>query len=924
MARISKCILLAGAASVLFAGQAAAQDTGSDDKTLDEVIVTGSRIQNGNNTPTPVTVVPVETLQNASPATIADGLNKLPQFVNSNNQSTNDNASSNAVGNFLNLRGLGRTRTLILFDGHRVPDTAQSGGVDVNTIPQFLLSRVDVVTGGASAVYGSDAVAGVVNFIVDTKFTGLKVEAEAGVSDRNDNGTQRFGIGWGTDVQDGRGHFLASYNYANSEGIDSKTSRRHGALVPSLVGGGSAANPFIPIVNARLAVASAGGFITSGPQAGRQFALGGDIVPFANGAPTTSPGLQSGGDGLFYDAGFLASLETHQGYARFDYDLTDKVSAYVQGTYTTSKNDYPFLQFVTSGTLFTNNAFLSPASSAALSQGGATTFTIAKTSPEYLRIASKTDNYFVNGGFKGEFGDGFAWDISYTNSQSEQRTASLYNINNGKLAAALDAVRAPNGQIVCQITLVDPARYPGCVPLNLLGAGSITPEALDYVRDRTKYDLTQKMDDLTATLTGSLFSTAAGPVRFALAAEHRETSLKLISTSQPSQRADCTGLRANCTPFTTLYASNVVANAAGKQNVSEAAAEVDVPLLKDVRFAESASISGAARFTHYNTSGDVVTWKIGGDWSPTAELRFRATRSRDIRAPNLNDLFAPTNQSPTGFNDTHTGISGVTQFISNGNEDLEPEKADTFTAGFVYRPAWLDRFSIAIDYYDIKIKDAITGVNGYTAEPVCEASNGTDPLCDLVIRPLPFSDRTPANFPTAILSRPQNVAEARQTGIDTEVNYGLAVAGGDLNLRALVTYVDRQQNQILATSPNVEYAGTIYAPRWRATLLGAYKHGDWTVSALTRFRSAVSYNKDPRLVYRVGKVSAVAFMDAFVSKKVSAYGGDGEVYVSIQNLFDTRAPMQFPNVGAPGFSLPAVAGDDVVGRRFNVGLRAKF
>lgn len=938
----TKAALLGGVASLMISGpalaQAADQPAEADDQVAtnaptdeSEIIVTGSRIQNGDSSPTPVTIVSADLLQDISPATVADGLAKLPQFVGGNNQSTNNNASSNNVGNFLNLRGLGTTRTLVLFDGHRLPETAQAGGIDVNTVPQFLLQRVDVVTGGASAVYGSDAVAGVVNFVVDTKFSGLKLMGEAGVATRGDNATQRFGIGYGTDILGGRGHVLASYNYANSEGIDSKTSRKNGALVPSLAGNGGTV-PFTPVLNARVPAGTLGGLLQSTPFAfGAQFNAQGELVPVNLGTPV-GPGLFSGGETFFLDTGMFASLETHQGYGRFDYDLTDSVTAYVQGTYTRTTNDYPFIQYLFAPVLaFKDNPFLAPSAQATLTaiEPGSPVIAVGKFLSEQQRIASRTSSYFVNGGLKGELLDGrMNWDVSYTNARTKQRTASQFNVNNEKLAAASDAVRAPSGNIVCRITLIDAARFPGCVPLNVFGPGSVTPEALDFVTDETQYALVQTMDDFNATLTGSLVDLPAGPLKFALNAEHRRATLDLVSNAQPLDTVDCTNLFL-CTPGATQHQFNVVADATGRQNVTEGAVEVDVPILADRPFFHSLSVSGAARYTHYSTSGGVTTWKVGGDWEPIEGLRFRATRSRDIRAPNLNELFAPTNASPRAFADPHVegGGSGQTTIIeTGGNPNLQPEKADTLTAGLVYRPNWLPRLSFAIDYYDIKIADAIAFTAAETSNAICEASGGTDPFCQFIIRPFPFSNRTAANFPTRVISLPLNAAQFRQSGVDAEVNYSFPLFAGNVGIRGLVTYVDRQQTQQFSNLPNIDFVNRapFGVPRWRAALVTGYSDDNWTLTTFTRYRGAMSNEYDPRLTFDLPKISDSIYVDASIARKVKGLGGELEVYLSAQNLFDAEAPLLYPPPGAPGFFYPAVPGDDIIGRRLNAGFRARF
>ncbi len=734
-----------------------------------DVVVTGSRvISNGNNSPTPVTVVSTEQLQRTTPSDLPDALNRLPIFAGSSNQSTFGAAERNYTGNYLNLRSVGAARTLVLFDGHRFPPTTTDNLIDTNTIPQMLIQRVDIVTGGASAVYGSDAITGVVNFVVDKGFNGLKLNLQGGISGRNDNRSVRLGGAWGTALFAGAGHFEASFEYYDSPGIGDKFGRPYGRAVYSTQGAGTAANPFRLVRDTRLTAFSRFGLIKSGLFADQVFGGPGDSLrPFVHGRPTGTSGVESGGDGTFYNSSLQASLRSYQAFARFDYDPGNSVRFYVQATATDSRNAFSKEEnVINNATLSSQNPYLPAQYRAALAIANQGSFLFARQLTEVPRLTPTAwiRNFYIVGGLAGTLGQGTTWDLAYSHSEARQKVATIHNMNLGRLYAALDAVSAPNGDIVCNVTLTNPGLYPGCIPINPFGAATITRAAQDYILQDTYFRLHNRMEDVVASIAGTPFETWAGPVKAALSGEYRHLYMDLVSDAQPLQRTPCVGLRFNCTANTPQFASNVVGDMRHRhQRVSEAALEVDVPLLANSTLARSLNLNAAARYTHYDTSGDVMTWKIGFDWHVSRDLTFRATRSRDIRAPNLNDLYAPVNVNPSGFNDLHTGITSTIFVESAGNPGLKPEVAQTLTLGAIYRPTWLPGFSIAVDYFDLAMNNAIGNVSASNSsvQRECEASNGTSSLCALFERPLPFSDRSPANFPDSCLFAPAQRRDAR-------------------------------------------------------------------------------------------------------------------------------------------------------------------
>ena len=305
---------------------------------LEEIVVTGSRVvKNGNDSPTPVTMMNVQDMALIQPGTVADQLNNLPQFAGSRGQVTNpgggaqgtSSAATNPAANVLNLRNMGYTRTLNLFDGHRLAPTAPDGTVDTNMIPQMLLQRVDVVTGGASAVYGSDAVTGVVNFITDTHFNGVKTEARAGISHYADDITEEGGIAAGKDLFDGRGHVEFSFQSSHDPGIPQRSDRPF--EIPRWTYENPTAGTTGPYVLAPYVTNSRstfGGVILGGPLGGQMFTQPGVLQPFVNGTQL-GPYNQSGGSGAYNDATLKARLDLDQFFGRLDYDFADNVHGYV-------------------------------------------------------------------------------------------------------------------------------------------------------------------------------------------------------------------------------------------------------------------------------------------------------------------------------------------------------------------------------------------------------------------------------------------------------------------------------------------------------------------------------------------------------------------------------------------------------------------
>jgi iron complex outermembrane recepter protein len=935
------------------------QSDDSGEASIETVVITGSRIiTNGNQAPTPITVITAAQLSTITPSNIANGINKLPAFAVTSGQRNTGVASTNLVGNFLDLRAFGAQRTLILLDGNRVPATASNGTVDIDTLPQMLVERVDVVTGGASAVYGSDAVTGVVNFVLDRNFTGLKFEALAGVSSRGDDPTWKVGVAAGRNVFGNRGHVEFSFEHFFNDGIHSMLDRPLGKYVYTESGAGSVANPYVLTINSRNPQYTPGGYIGDSVLKDQFFVSNGVLAPYSHGTKTGSSGDESGGDGGYGGQGLpgsganpwlLASLKTDLLFGRFDYDVADNVHAYVQLSGAQAVNYDPYFPQWFTAKIAANNPYLPASAQQALANAGNASFTLSKSlqGEHAYTSAGFTQNADATVGFTGTLFDDFNWEAHYTHGESRLHESDPYNINQQRLTAALDATINPaSGQIVCRVSLnpAAAAQYPGCQPFNALGPTAENAGAMSYVDGYTDFTLTNTIDDFAGSISGTLIEEWAGPLKAALSGEYRDFTLNNQSNFQPTAKVDCTYLNpVTCDASKTLWTSDVGAPMDASENVWEVAAEIDVPLIKGLPLVDLFSVNAAARYTQYSVSGPATTWKVGGVWTVNDDITIRATTSRDIRAPSLYDLYAPTSVSLSGYSDILTGKGGNVSFMNTGNPSLKSEVARTTTMGIIYQPSWLPRLSMAMDYYQIGINNAITAISGLTnsIQNECIASGGTSPFCALYVRPHPISDTSAGNYPTAVLSESLNVAKTSTHGIDAEVNYNIDLAtidrvlAGTLNARLLVSYQPSLLTKSTPIAVITNGAGGVMSgarglSAGRVTFDIGYNVGAWSINAEERYYSSMHQTDNPTLVFLTPSIPEIYYTDVTVDYHFNLTGDDTETpydaFLSVQNLFDQQ-PHVFSSTGvtgSQGFRYPTTREEDVIGRYFTLGIRAKL
>jgi outer membrane receptor protein involved in Fe transport len=942
---------VAAVAAVLLApGVALAQATPSgSEEPLEQVVVTGSHLgDTGFATPTPVTVLGAADLERQGISNVANLLNTLPAFRAQSTPATTAIFINNAGANLADLRGLGAQRTLVLVDGRRfVPGTtagggfAPSGAVDLNMIPTALIRRAEVVTGGASAAYGSDAVAGVVNLILDTKLQGLKSSIQYGESDSSDTEELYATLAGGSSFADGRGHFVLGGEYVDNRGSGDCYSRDWCAVGyntisnPSPQLNGLARQVILPA--SMPATASFGGLITAGPLRGTEFRSNGSVFQhdygtFYGTAPSFANGgiFQSGGgadpqNAFYNNFPLVAPVERYSTLGHADFSFTDTLRGFLEASFghvkATTNGSQP--RNLGNLTIRRDNPYLPAAVGAAMDNLGLTSFAFGRIGNDFgpQQGLVKRDTMRAAAGLDGSFGtSGWKWDAYYQYGETNYRQRGFNTQIVDNFGRAVDAVRAPTGEIVCRSTLTNPDNplVQGCQPLNLFGENNFSPAAVAYSFGTAiqETDLTQQV--VAATVRGDLMELPAGKVSVAGGAEYR------IEDASGSADAVSTDLRFFTSPGAPISGPAV--------KITEGFLEAGVPILAEKMWAHSLAVNAAVRRTHYSTSGSVTTWKGGVNWEPVDFLRFRATRSRDIRAPNFFELNNPVSTSFQLITDPQAGNSGVLVPVRlSGNAALDPEVADTFTAGFVVTAA--RDLQVALDYFDIELDGAISTLGGQVIVSRC-ATGATD-LCSLVTR------SGGATGALVSVSNPNlNLNTLKTRGVDLESSYSLPLAGGDLSMRLLGTFV----MDLITVDPTglaVDRAGMNGSPVSQPSGLPHFMGNaafTWTKNALAgtvqvRYVSDGLYNStligpgqrgyDPVLPNSVSDNDApsMTYVDLNASYDIAESADHGvQVFGVVNNLFDRDPPNDLPS--SYGVTNPVLY--DVVGRAFKVGVRVTF
>lgn len=916
---------------------AAVQDVrSSTDATSDQdIVVTGSRtIKDGSRAPTPVTVVSAEQLQASAPGTVGEGLNQLPAFRGSSNASTGQTSSTSAnSGSFINLRNLGPQRTLILLDGRRAPISTIVGTVDTNILPQELIKRVDVVTGGASAAYGSDAVAGVVNFILDNRFEGVKGSVQAGTTTYGDNGTQKATLTAGSSFAGGRGRIVASGSYYNAAGVDSTFDRPYGRAAKVVIRDPANPTQSIIVSNYHNTIFTPGGLIYGGQGLGlgvQQFGPGGTVLPFRPG--TIANGVQVGGDGPLLDLTLTAKVRTASGFTHAEFDVTDALTVFAEGSFGYTRNKYRqvpdfFIPGFNAPTIITGNPYIPTAIQSILTNSGQIGFQLGRYSFDTPPATATTTNktYNLVGGLTYKLPGSFQIDGYYSRSQNVQLTRVADDLIYSRLFAAVDAVRSPTtGNIVCRVSVTNPGLYPGCVPINLIGAGSPSAAAIDYIKGTAFFRAKIVQQVAEISVHGPLFHLPAGDVAIAVTGDYRKNSSVQVADALSSTPVSAVGLRG--VPGAVLagagsYQLGNVQPLDGSFDVKEVAGEINVPLLSDTSGVGSLSVNGAVRYTDYSISGSVTTWKGGAVWRPVDAITLRGTVSRDIRAPNISELFGGSIQSQVSVNDTRNNVAAGVIQSQVGSINLDPEVAKTYTGGVVF--SGIRGLVASVDYFNIDVSGVISSLTPQQTIDACTASNFTSSQCANLI----YANPTAHTGLVRVFTPRQNLSKLKTSGIDFELNYQAPIGGGAVQLRGLMSYLLNYEIGIPggATTDYTGVVGTSANPKITALASAAYTNGPFTFYAQERLVGKGHFQASNEFYNPAlgdNSVRETWYTDITVKANV---GTDRklEVFGTVNNLFD-RAPPDIPG-GSFQLDYPTNAGlYDVVGRMITVGARFKL
>lgn len=922
---LSHSAIAAIALSGAFATPAMAQEGGAAeaDEAATEIIVTGSRIRRDPLTQeSPVTFLDSSDIDRTGLSSIADVLQRLPsaggalnsKFNNSGNfGNPPDGGGVGAGAAEIDLRYLGSRRTLVLVDGLRYVNGASASGVpgatDLNAIPESLIERVEVLQDGASPIYGSDAIAGVVNIITKKEQKGFVGSAQLGGYRQDDGMTQNYQLSFGTGKSESGTSLVVGVNFVKQDRVSARDRKISQFPTPggtSCLDGGCSSATLL------------GRFIVNNPNGGQTLDL--TLTNPVNGRPRFDPLNPTGVTSDFKAFGtidrfnfapfnlILTPSERYGGFLNFSQELGSELNFRLKAVYNhrESRNEAAHLPLFVgpdggNGNLL--DTIVIDASNpfnpfgVTLAPGNYSLIARRVFEGGNRRYRQSVDTFYLSGTLDGSFNLGerrWFWDVNAVYGRNDAKQAFRGNINSQRLQQALGPVSACTN---------------GCVPFNLFGGlGSITQSMLDFVSftDRARSD--QELVDITANTSGALFDLPAGPVGLAVGYEYRDQSGSF--TPDPVVSAG--------------FGSDIPAQPTrGSFTVNEVYGELSIPILKDTPFFKALEASLAARYSDYSTSGSETTFKAGLIWRPADDLLFRGSFAQGFRAPTIGELFGTpsrfdqeladpcSNFLGTGggtpvpaairMNCIAQGVPADGSYIQNspqlsvitgGNRSLKAETSDSFTLGAVYSPSWLrdaglaKSVSIEVNYFNVKVDSAIQAINANTLLGRC--AQGNDSLSCAAI------SRTPSGQIRNISGLLQNIAGLRTEGIDLTFAYrspetgigtfGLNISGNILldftevvPASSGVTRISREGTE--RGNPDQAY------PKFKSTTTLDWEYKGWSASVTGRYIAGVRETEADN-----NKLKRRLYTDLQIGWRPAFLGDRFGITLGVNNVFNTDPP----------------------------------
>jgi iron complex outermembrane recepter protein len=943
------------------------------------VEVTGSRIRSLNaDSPSPIQVISAEEIAAAGVTNIQELLLKVPNTSTPAISRTNSNFATASAGvSTIDLRNLGTQRTLVLVNGRRyISGLPGAMAVDLNTIPVQFIERVEIITGGQSSVYGSDAVSGVVNFILKKDFEGVALDVKYGESSRGDDTRKEAGITFGANSANGRSNVMGHITVSKQGGVFSRdreasavdqTSLGPFVFDPADPASFDPATLFQTIKPFYSSFAPQGRFRTSGAPDGITFDRSGNAIPWSTNGPA--------GDGVgatgFNRSDFRTiAIPTNRALfaAKGNYEFAENQSLFFEGTYAGTKTRTELEPFaLASDDIYKASFGQVPAESlvnGVLVRNPVVPDSVFNTATDtdgdglrdyfFTRRLSEVGNrgatadrdmFRMLTGAKGTLGGTWEYEgyLAYGSTKEAQVSTGQVNVLNFR--NALTAIPDPvTGAPIC---LDDNARAQGCVPINIFGFDTISPAALKYVQAPSLLATSTTQKLVGVSVTGEAYQLPAGPLGVVFGGEYRKEFSR--SEFDPLTQSG-------------LNAGNAIPNTEGSFDVKELFAEVSVPLLKDAPAAKLLDFGAAVRSGRYSTVGNTTSWNANLKWEPISDFRIRATSSVSTRAPDINELFAPPAQTfPTGLIDPCTGVTltsdtpqsercradpgvlaniqasddgsftlsqadvqGVSGF-NRGNPGLSAEKGKSWTLGLAFTPRTsFGQLNLSADYFKIEIDDAIVLTPRQFILDQCYTGDAF--FCQFIDRRERATGLNSAGSIAFIDADTRNSGGLVTEGIDFTAGISTKIGPGELKSQLTWTHLLKGYTVPTPGAERDQSKGEIGSATDRALLTLGYNWSNFGLAASTTYIGASAL--DDQFLASFGlPAGSVKVGEKFYTDLQLSYSPtkSTELYVGVQNAFDTKAP---PVISGLPFDATGTETDsgtyDAIGRRWYLGLRVRL